>query len=140
MQSEKVLYFQIDSVLCSNSSYNLTEFLDYDFIGAPWYNGGCCNGELSIRSRRKMLEIVQSDRTHNRLHENNEDVCLMNNLPDINDRLAPVMIAQRFSVESIFHSRLFGVHKPYVEILGPIHMKRLCNECPEVKLILSHSD
>ena len=42
VQGEKVLLFQIDSAICSNSSYKLTDFLHYDFIGAPWKEGGCC--------------------------------------------------------------------------------------------------
>src|SRR5207237_3660690 len=31
VQGDKVLYFQVDAVICSNSSYKLTDFLHYDF-------------------------------------------------------------------------------------------------------------
>ncbi len=48
VQGEKLLYFQSDSVICSNSSYTLRDFLEYDFIGAPWPDGGCCNGGFSL--------------------------------------------------------------------------------------------
>ncbi len=58
VQGEKILYFQSDSVICSNSSYKLTDFLEYDFIGAPWPDGGCCNGGFSLRSRKKNASII----------------------------------------------------------------------------------
>ncbi len=139
VQGEKILYFQIDSVICSNSSYKLTDFLEYDFIGAPWPDGGCCNGGFSLRSRKKMLQLFENPRAHHyRLHETNEDVWLYRNLPHLNARIAPNHIAKQFSVESIYHPRPFAVHKPNFERLGSVNMKLLCNDCPEVKTISTH--
>lgn len=138
VQGEKILYFQFDSVVCSNSSYNLSEFLDYDFIGAPWRNGKCCNGGMSLRSRAKMLEMYESGRAQFRLHVTNEDVWLMRHLPRFNGRVAPAEVAQKFSVESVYHPRPWAVHKPDLGELGPANMKRLCNDCPEVKTISSY--
>jgi hypothetical protein len=137
VQGEKILYFQIDSVICSNSSYKLTDFLEYDFIGAPWPDGGCCNGGFSLRSRKKMLELFESGRARYRLHETNEDIWLYRNLPRFNGRIAPNHIAKKFSVESIYYPRPFAVHKPNFERLGSVNMKRLCNDCPEVRTISS---
>jgi hypothetical protein len=137
VQGEKILYFQIDSVICSNSSYKLTDFLKYDFIGAPWQSRGCCNGGFSLRSRTKMLQMFESGRARFRLHETNEDVWLMRNLPRFDGRIAPNHIAKQFSVESIYHPRPFAVHKPNVELLGPINMNLLCSDCPEVRTISS---
>jgi hypothetical protein len=135
VQGDKVLLFQIDSVLCSNSLYNLTDFLQYDFIGAPWYVGGCCNGGLSLRSRTKILQMLESGHFSYRLHEMNEDGWFTDNLPYFNSRVAPVSIAKTFAVESIYHPRPFAVHKPHINTIGLENMNRLCNECPEVKLI-----
>ena len=137
VQGEKILYFQIDSVLCSNSPYNLSQFLQYDFVGAPWTNGRCCNGGLSLRSRSRMLQMFESDGARYRLHETNEDVWLARNLPRFNGLIAPVDIARQFSVESVYHPRPFAVHKPNYENLGPENMKNLCRDCPEVKTISS---
>ena len=133
VQGEKILYFQTDSVLCSNSSYNLFQFLEYDFIGAPWPNGKCCNGGLSLRSRKKMLEIYESGQARYQLHSTNEDVWLMRHLPRFNGRVAPAYIAKQFSVESVYHPRPFAVHKPNRENLGPVNLKLLCRDCPELK-------
>ncbi|CAF2856422.1 unnamed protein product [Rotaria sp. Silwood2] len=138
VQGEKILYFQTDSTICSTSSHNLTDFLQYDFIGAPWHSGGCCNGGFSLRSRKKMLQLLESDRARYRLHETNEDVWFTRNLPYVNARIPSTHVAKKFSVESIYHSRPFAVHKPNLKVLGSVNMKRLCNDCPEVRTISSH--
>lgn len=137
VQGEKILYFQIDSVICSNSSYKLSDFLEYDFIGAPWPDGGCCNGGFSLRSRRKMLEVYERVDSRYRLHQTNEDVWLYWNLPRVNGRIAPNSVAKKFSVESIYHPRPFAVHKPNIGRLGLANMQRLCNDCLEIKTISS---
>jgi hypothetical protein len=138
VQGDKVLLFQIDSVLCSNSLYKLTEFLEYDFIGAPWYVGGCCNGGLSLRNRTKILEMLESGRVHYRLHSINEDGWFTNNLPRFNGRIAPISIAKKFSVETIYHPRPFGIHKPHIRTIGHENMIRLCDECPELRSMGSY--
>jgi hypothetical protein len=134
---EKILYFQTDSVLCSNSPYNLSDFLTYDFIGAPWATGGCCNGGLSIRSRSMMLKMYESDSAKYRLHSTNEDVWLMRHLARFGGQLAPINVARRFSVESIYESRPFAVHKPNYGHLGMKSLSQLCLDCPELKTIES---
>ncbi|CAF1262169.1 unnamed protein product [Adineta steineri] len=64
---EKILLFQIDSIMCSNSTHKITDYLQYDFIGAPWnliwypfnktYLVG--NGGFLLRSRSKILALLQ---------------------------------------------------------------------------------
>ena len=124
VQGEKILYFQFDSVVCSNSPYNLSQFLEYDFIGAPWRNGKCCNGGLSLRSRTKMIEMYESGRAPFPLHETNEDIWLMRHLASFSGRIAPAHIAQMFSVETVYHPRPWAVHKPNFDELGPANMKQ----------------
>jgi hypothetical protein len=137
VQGEKILYFQIDSIICSNSSYKLTDFLQYDFIGAPWHNGGCCNGGFSIRSRTKTLQMLESGRVQYPLHQINEDGWYTDNLPRFNGVVAPIPVAKTFSVETIYHPRPFAVHNPYADFIGKVNMTRLCNECPETRTISS---
>ena len=138
IQGEKVLYFQIDSVICSNSLYNLSEFLQYDFIGAPWKAGGCCNGGFSIRSRTKTLQLLEHGGYRFSLHEINEDGWFTDNLRRFNAKIAPIDVARKFSVETIYHSRPFAVHKPYVDDIGKVNMTRLCLECPETSRIYAN--
>jgi hypothetical protein len=138
VQGDKVLLFQIDSVLCSNSSSKITDFLEYDFIGAPWYIGGCCNGGLSLRNRIKILQMLESGAVHYHPSGINEDGWFTWNLPHFNGRIAPISVAKKFSVETIYHPRPFGIHNPHVNTIGHENMKNLCNECPEARSIVSY--
>ncbi|KAH8653403.1 hypothetical protein BX600DRAFT_515679 [Xylariales sp. PMI_506] len=59
--AEWLLVFQTDSMLCANSRQNINDYLDYDWIGAPWnphgrYGG---NGGLSLRRVSAMIEILR---------------------------------------------------------------------------------
>jgi len=57
-----VLTFQIDSALCSKSPHSINDFLEYDWVGAPWAmwphllsgNGGA--SELSFEQTMKLTE------------------------------------------------------------------------------------
>ena len=138
VQGEQVLFFQIDSVLCSNSPWKITDFLGYDFIGAPWKGGRCCNGGLSIRNRTKILQMLENPWIYFYRREQNEDYWFTDNLPHFNGRIAPIPIAKRFSVETIYHPRPFAVHKPHLEVIGIENMTKLCNECPEVRSITTY--
>ncbi|CAF4086557.1 unnamed protein product [Adineta steineri] len=129
----------INFILTSASFWHqVQDFLQYDFIGAPWYIGGCCNGGLSIRNRQKILQMLESGHIHYRLHELNEDGWFTKNLPYFNGYVAPISVAKRFAVETIYHSRPFAVHKPHTSSIGRTNMKHLCSECPEVKTITSY--
>lgn len=138
VQGEKVLLFQFDSVLCSNSSWKINDFLDYDFIGAPWADGGCCNGGLSIRNRTKILQMLESPWILFYPRHENEDYWFTINLPSFNGRIAPISLAKKFSVETIYHPQSFAVHKPLLKYLGWENMIKLCQDCPEVRSISSH--
>ncbi|KAF7554753.1 hypothetical protein G7046_g6722 [Stylonectria norvegica] len=62
--AEWLLIFQTDSVLCANSKHNLDDFLEYDWIGAPWNPnarwGG--NGGLSLRRVSRIIEVLQNQK------------------------------------------------------------------------------
>lgn len=89
----------------------MNEFLEYDYIGAPWPVGEelvVGNGGFSIRSK-KLIELTQVD-THIQLGEKsqhkyaeNEDwvICMIfrKYIEDKGIRFAPVELAQRFSLE-----------------------------------------
>lgn len=60
--AEWLLIFQTDSILCANSQLNLNDFLDYDWIGAPWNPGSRFggNGGLSVRRVSAILDVLRS--------------------------------------------------------------------------------
>ncbi|OHW92113.1 hypothetical protein CSPAE12_09123 [Colletotrichum incanum] len=59
--AEWLLVFQTDSILCANSRRNINDYLEYDWIGAPWNPGGRWggNGGLSIRRVSAMIDILR---------------------------------------------------------------------------------
>ena len=129
---EKILLYDEQSMVLKS---NIDDFLQYDFIGAPWkaeVNPKCVgNGSFSIRSKNVMLDIISkfipreteySNITeimdHILLHPDYyppEDVYFttnmikhnIGNIPDSN-------IAKTFSVESIFYDDPFGFHECYI--------------------------
>ncbi|KAI0879718.1 hypothetical protein GGS24DRAFT_495735 [Hypoxylon argillaceum] len=59
--AEWLLVFQTDSILCANSRQNLNDFLDYDWVGAPWNPSGRFggNGGLSLRRVSAIIEVLR---------------------------------------------------------------------------------
>ncbi|RYC62840.1 hypothetical protein CHU98_g3369 [Xylaria longipes] len=60
--AEWLLLFQTDSILCANSRQNLNDFLDYDWVGAPWNPSGRFggNGGLSLRRVSAIVEVLRN--------------------------------------------------------------------------------
>jgi hypothetical protein len=96
-----------------NAHHWTPEFLEYDYIGAPWPAGMrwtgnspvVGNGGFSIRSRR-IYEITRHAEGYSEYHRktiNNEDVMLSvvvrSQLEERGIRFAPVELARKFSVE-----------------------------------------
>lgn len=59
--AEWLLVFQTDSILCANSKQSLNNWLDYDWVGAPWNPNGRFggNGGLSLRRVSAIIEILR---------------------------------------------------------------------------------
>jgi len=126
---KKVLVFQTDTLLCRHS-YGLRDFIDFDYIGAPWSGGILAtnnngrggyagNGGLSIRNVTLMLECTRSSMFRDRLitrhrarkYLSNEDLlfgmCLLSH-PQA--KLPSREEAMRFSVETLYFDRPLGFH------------------------------
>ncbi len=130
VRGEKVLFFQIDSVMCSNSPHKITDYLQYDFIGAPWCEFELCvgNGGFSLRSRNKTLTLLQRKRY---LGEINEDMWYATHMSTVGI-IASLNVSKTFSVETTFYSNPLGVHKL---LIGKADLKKLCEACPEARLV-----
>jgi hypothetical protein len=135
VKGEKILFFQLDSIFCSNSPHKLNDFLQYDYIGAPWHSQfklpvKVGNGGFSLRSRSKLLALLSN---HTFDHQYHEDVWFSRFLPLVNATIAPEEIAKKFSVETIFYATPLAVHKPIYLEIG--ERKALCKTCPELRII-----
>jgi hypothetical protein len=61
--AESLLVFQPDSIFCANAPTTLNDFLEWDWIGAPWspqaaYGG---NGGLSLRKVSRILQVLEKE-------------------------------------------------------------------------------
>lgn len=62
--AEWLLVFQTDSMLCANNRHTVDDFLEYDWIGAPWNPTGQWggNGGLSIRRVSRIVDILHNQK------------------------------------------------------------------------------
>ena len=109
---EKLLIYQEDTILFHG---NIEEFLDYDYVGAPWRNinyqsnSFVGNGGFSLRSKSVMLKCISANNPEN--DKLPEDVyfvktIIKNNLGNI----APKYIAKKFSQEQVLGDNPVGGH------------------------------
>eukprot|EP00667_Euglena_gracilis_P009667 EG_transcript_9838 len=112
LQGDKVLIFQPDVWVCPGAADRLAPFLQYDYVGAPWGRGfrDCPipvgNGGLSLRDRRKALQVLEDPRTpaliekFRRRDGPNEDLIWCNLLATLGAKVPSPQEAARFSVEN----------------------------------------
>lgn len=101
---EKALIFQHDSWMLRGC---LGGFLEWDYVGSPWkFKPYVGNGGFSIRSKEAMLKTIEKVK-YNQAINGNEDVYFCNNLVG---RLAPLEVAEKFCVESIYKLGTFAYH------------------------------
>ena len=105
---DKVLIFQHDSMLLRHGIEN---YLDYDYVGATWchINAKGGNGGLSLRTKQKMLDVIEKHPYNQHTH-GNEDLYFCNHLESIGGKIAPKNICTSFSVETTFNARPIGIH------------------------------
>jgi hypothetical protein len=132
---EKVLFFQIDSIMCSNSPHKITDYLQYDYIGAPWSHREprVGNGGFSLRSKNKTLLLLEKMRNSSTLTKfgNNEDVFYSLYMSSVGT-IAPLDVAKTFAVEGLFYANPVGVHKTGI---NKKDLQKLCEECPDARLV-----
>jgi hypothetical protein len=143
LKGEKILIYQEDSIIFKN---NIDEFMDYDFIGAPFRKNAddtpnsVGNGGLSLRTKRVMMDIISKFQYADCDYNNStlkymefvglecppEDVyfskCMQEN--DIG-LVADWDIAYDFSTESVYNKNSFAGHKFWISDPNwKIHLKQ----------------
>lgn len=118
LPSETVLLFEPDSVLRRRG---IDEFLEYDYIGAPWVwalnrtnaaEGPVGNGGLSLRKRSAMLRILERHGA-DRQRGTPEDQFFSRWLYRDGHRMPSLEAAGAFSTETLFHPNSLGLHKAW---------------------------
>jgi hypothetical protein len=109
IDTELFLIFQLDTLILKSNKHLIYDYLEYDYVGAPWGDGKIGNGGLSLRKKSKMLEIIDKvdinfKQNEDEYYTRQEEVDLF--VPNINK-------AKRFSVETQYYKSPFGVHNCY---------------------------
>jgi hypothetical protein len=146
-----ILIFQSDSIICANSDARASDFLHWDFIGAPisttlGVGDRGLNGGLSLRNRsmilnvlsrfnwREEIESVQFEQDPTQLYE---DQWFYKKIEALGGRLPREEEAREFAVETVWWDRPWGYHQ-----VGPGHwwadrVEEVDRWCPERRLISS---
>lgn len=135
LSAPRVLLFQTDSVICSNSDITVESFFDYDFLGAPIASayGQGYNGGLSLRNPKLFLEITQTS-DFKTSGDSFEDQWFYKEVKKRGGALPVEDVAKTFSVETIYYERPLGYHQP--QRWQKDHMSQIENWCPEVKMLI----
>ena len=125
---EKILIYQEDSCIFKD---NITDFLKYDYIGAPWPrtqddNPFCVgNGGFSLRTKQHMIDVIKTisiddtifnSSTLSYMRNNNltvapEDVYFSLNMIQFKiGVVAPYAAAKAFSTETVLNENSLGGH------------------------------
>lgn len=131
--TETILIFQTDSMIIPKNKDTINEFLQFEYVGAPWprnlrwpskydYIG---NGGLSLRKKSKMIDVIKAKGPNTE----NEDGYFADKK---NGLLKPdYELAKRFSIETVFCENAFGCHTPWKHI----NNKQLFDTYPEIQTL-----
>jgi hypothetical protein len=159
INTEMFLIFQTDSLISNQYSKLIYNFIEYDYVGAPWTNKCIGNGGLSFRKTNKMKKILNNTSYYYIKDNNeelmNEDIFFSNNeevffktdyIKETNDNIdknnfinnnvykPSLDEAKFFSVESIYNEMSFGIHKPWL-YLNNNDLESIKKLFPELELL-----
>jgi hypothetical protein len=124
IDTEMVLIFQTDTLLSDVYNKNIYDFMEYDYVGAPWANSpieiAVGNGGFSLRKKSKMIEMKNIGGFFFD-NGNGEDMFFSNNFKnkDFQVNKPSFYEAQKFSVETVFYDKSVGLHKPWLYLSEP---------------------
>jgi hypothetical protein len=137
--NEIFIVFQTDSIILNDNKDLINLFLDFDYIGAPWRNKEVGNGGFSIRKKSKMLEILKikgCPRNQDNVNEDQYFSCLGSKRKlNIEYNIANFETANRFSVETVFNEKPFGIHNCW-KYLNQEEILFLTTKYPEISELI----
>lgn len=146
VQTSHALVVQWDGFV-SDAARWTSDFLQWDYIGAPWYHGGCAgsvgNGGFSLRSRKLLQALREIDHPDAREPEDMAIcVTLRPRLESMHGiRFAPLDVAQRFACEYGPFRPAFGFHgmHNFAHVLSPDVLDQWLDGCPPDILTTQHA-
>lgn len=145
IETEHVLIMQWDGFVTHPQLWQ-DEFLNWDYIGAPWYHGGhpglVGNGGFSLRSR-KLLEALTHLQLNTKVPEDME-ICVHKKdelITCYGIRIAPLNLAQAFACEYGTFRDAFGFHgmHNFAHTLSAGELREWLGRAPTDILINQHA-
>jgi hypothetical protein len=113
--------FQTDTILLKS---NIDDFLQYDYVGAPWFMKFFSvlevgNGGLSLRKVATMKMLTQK---YQKIPINEDAwfsfLLLEEQKINPNIHIPTLEVAKHFSVETVFYHDPCGLHKPHLDVMN----------------------
>ncbi len=113
IKEDYCLIIQWDGFVINPNQWN-NDFLDYDFIGAPWSDTEIGNGGFSLRSKRLITKVAELAALPSKYEGIPEDIVICRlfkqALENDGNKFAPIPLAQKFSFENFHKSNTLGFH------------------------------
>lgn len=149
--TEVFLIFQTDSIILKENKHKINKFIKYDYVGAPWppnnNGGGVGNGGLSLRRKNKMLELLKYkdlgiDKKFNNEYGKYvaEDRFFNGEYTNKYVKIYKPSIkkASEFSVEGIYNSSSFGIHKCWYH-LHIDELNKLMDKNSDIRTLMKYN-
>ena len=132
--TETFLVFQTDSIINRKHKHLIYKFIDCDYVGAPWpwHHLHVGNGGLSLRKRSTMLLILDLFGPYDGAYE---DQFYSLNCLKLKVKIPSREEAIEFSIEQMYNSYSFGLHKPWYHL--PERIKELVSDCEGLDILMS---
>jgi hypothetical protein len=116
--TELFLVFQTDSIIITENAHKINDFMEYDYVGAPFIEmewnkntDKIGNGGLSLRRKSKMLQVLEKCNIEPDVPEDVYFGALFCNKVKLHK--PSYEKAKEFSVEQVYFDSPFGIHKPW---------------------------
>lgn len=123
--TEVFLIFQLDTLISDKYNDYIYDFVQYDYVGAPWYfDNTVGNGGLSLRRKSAMIHIIETCDKFTTV----EDLFFSHYAkikPSLED-------AKKFSVETIFSEESFGIHKCWGDCISNEELIKISKHIPDL--------
>jgi hypothetical protein len=138
------LVFQTDSMIFKQNAHLINDFLEYDYVGAPWLITNYYptlranfigNGGFSLRNKNKMFEIIEKidwDKL-TELTDKLDDLYFSKTYDGITVKKPDYNKACQFCVDEVFYHYTFACHKPWF----PKHFLEFKKIYPESEILYS---
>lgn len=135
-QSQKILVFQADSVICKKSNFQINDFMHFDYIGGQWKIHRPCglniyggSGGFSLRDRKILMQALKL--FGNAPWQFGEDGFYGFFIDVLGGVVAREEEIDQFCSEKNWNEGCFAIHKLRVNANDKEMIQSLVEHCPE---------